>query len=970
MLSIREDMLAKVKAIPADALRYLVFDILVILMLYFAGLNNYLLSHGLAELFVVVLHMLVFVIVWNARAYLKNDYLLFFGVALVAAIPLDLLHAFFYGIGNTSYADPETDITAQLWMTARFIEAGSLAAAPFFMRRMVKVETVLTSYAVLTGFALLSIFYWHIFPTIHVNGLTESIVERVGELVVIGLLALALALLTRMRETFDKHIYQLLVLFITVDIAAETFFVLYATASDVFNLAGHLLRIIAAYFLYRATSAASLSQTDQLLRESIREKEGELQSALTNSQQRESEMSALFQSAHEALEHHDFKDSAKTISRACKRTIGAAHAFAILRGHAGEDGELLYADGSLKVGVRGFMHAAPIRHLIESAYSVSKPIMKNDILVSLDTGNSADQYRQTAIRNVLFVPLAIHGEAVGLLAFLNKPGHFTRNDERVASTFGRIASLILHNQWTVDELRASEQKFRSVAESSANAFVTVDQIGNIVYWNERAEDIFGYPEREIISKPFSVLNLRRISPNGRPTLDDDENVELFASALPDVEVRNVEMRGRHKDGIDFPVEMSASMWRYGRERFYTAIIRDISERKTYEQKLKEYAMRMEEGKARDDALLLSIADGILVTDTDGKIIYVNKAIEELCGMSASDILERDLDSAIPFYDELGRPIPKEKRPVYIALQNGRMPAGPISTSTAFNVINLETRRRIPLSVSAAPYVIEGKTLGAVVVWRDITRENQVDKAKSEFISFASHQLRTPLTSIGLSVDMMLHHLDDAPTKEQKKYLRIAQAGIKDMSDIVETLLNISRIQMGTLVIDTEPTDLGKFTDKILQNVSIATKSRDIRVRRSYDPSVPPIKIDQRVLKIILENLLSNAMKYSPVGSTILVEVEKMDGEARIAVSDTGDGIPKEQQERIFEKLFRVQADGKVKGTGLGLYIVKAAVDQYGGKVWCESPSPRAFTNVNSRNVELGTTFYVTIPLSGMNGAKD
>ena len=500
-------------------------------------------------------------------------------------------------------------------------------------------------------------------------------------------------------------------------------------------------------------------------------------------------------------------------------------------------------------------------------------------------------------------------------------------------------------------LQESEQKFRTVAESLRSGIMTINDEGHIVYWNAEAEKMFGYTKEEATGTPFFF------GPEG---------------GVPAAGSAPVEIYGIRKDGTRFPIEISSSTWKVGGERFYTSVMRDISAYKEAERKRAEYAKKIEEGKALDDALLLSITDGILVTDTSGKITYLNEAVEQLSGLREKELLGRELDDAIPLFDDMGRKTAKEDRPSYKALTSKSGPGRPTFSSSDFHLVSRKDLRKIPLSVRAAPFIVGGKTLGAAVVWRDITEEKKIDQAKNEFISFASHQLRTPLTSASLSIDTLLHHLGETLSREQRKYLTIAFDGIKDMTDTIETLLNISRIQLGTLVINPELTDVEKTLDRLVRESAVLAHERGIKVKKAYG-DVPPVKIDRRLMWIVLENLLSNAIKYSPKSGIILVETTKKKGETVIAISDQGQGIPQDQQAKVFDRLFRVETDSKVKGTGLGLYIVKAAVGQYGGRVWCESPSRRAFDAAPKKSKKTseqkGTTFFVTIPAKGMEASN-
>lgn len=352
------------------------------------------------------------------------------------------------------------------------------------------------------------------------------------------------------------------------------------------------------------------------------------------------------------------------------------------------------------------------------------------------------------------------------------------------------------------------------------------------------------------------------------------------------------------------------------------------------------------------------SDHVVITDPKGIIIYANKAVERITGYENSEILNKTIGSL--WGNQMGKEYYNE---LWHTIQNKKVFTGEI-------INRRKNGEQYHAHVTISPVLDEkNKIIFFVGIERDITKEKEIDKAKSEFISFASHQLRTPLTSIQISLDILLHHTSRTLTAEQKKYLRVALGGIRYMTDIIETLLNISRIQMGTLLVNQEPVNLARFSDDILKSISIPIQKRKIKIKKIYE-RMPPIKIDQRLMRIIFENIISNAIKYSPIGGTILIEIKKRGKDALIAISDTGIGIPKDQQTKIFEKLFRVRVDNKVKGTGLGLYMVKVAVDQYGGCVWCKSPSSLAFGKLKNSQEQKGTTFFVTVPLSGMTARND
>jgi signal transduction histidine kinase len=176
-----------------------------------------------------------------------------------------------------------------------------------------------------------------------------------------------------------------------------------------------------------------------------------------------------------------------------------------------------------------------------------------------------------------------------------------------------------------------------------------------------------------------------------------------------------------------------------------------------------------------------------------------------------------------------------------------------------------------------------------------------------------------------------------------------------MIKLINGLLNVSRIDMGTLSIIPEPVDLKKEADTLINELQFGIKAKNLKIIKKYDPTLPKIDLDLNLIRIALQNLLSNAVKYSRENGQVIVEIKKQNAkEAYVAVSDDGYGIPKQQQPSIFKKLFR--ADNvktlKVEGTGLGLYVAKAVVEAFGGKIDFKSEENK------------GTVFFFTLPLKG------
>jgi signal transduction histidine kinase len=246
-----------------------------------------------------------------------------------------------------------------------------------------------------------------------------------------------------------------------------------------------------------------------------------------------------------------------------------------------------------------------------------------------------------------------------------------------------------------------------------------------------------------------------------------------------------------------------------------------------------------------------------------------------------------------------------------------------------------------------------------MVFRDISREWDIDRSKTEFVSLASHQLRTPLSTISWYAEMLLAGDAGDLNKEQEDYLKEIYNGNKRMVELVNSLLNVSRIELGTLAIETEPTDLNKECESLLKELLPSITKKQIVLEKNIAENIPVIPADPKLVRIIFQNLLTNAIKYTPAHGKITIEISKNDKDILLRVSDNGFGIPKNQQSKVFSKLFRADnaREKETEGTGLGLYIVKLVVEAANGKIWFESEENK------------GTTFYVTIPAAGMKKHK-
>jgi PAS domain S-box-containing protein len=361
-----------------------------------------------------------------------------------------------------------------------------------------------------------------------------------------------------------------------------------------------------------------------------------------------------------------------------------------------------------------------------------------------------------------------------------------------------------------------------------------------------------------------------------------------------------------------------------------------------ESKYEALAKDLEKFKLATD----NAADNIIITDPEGIVIYVNKSVETITGYTPEETLGKKsgalwrMPMTLGYYQSLWDTIKNQKK-VFVGEIQNRRKNGLIYTA----------------SISISPILDEsGEIQFFVGIERDMTKEKEIDRAKDEFVSLASHQLRTPPSIIGWYTET-LQAGDLGPVNErQADYLGEIYKANQRMIAVINSLLNISRIEMGTFAISPREIDIKSIIDETLKELA-SRFNRKIEVIKNYDPHLGLPKVDPNILQIIIDNLLSNSFKYSPPENTKIEIVAKIDNNSLLlSVKDNGIGIPLKDQSRVFEKLFR--ADNAVSvnpdGTGLGLYMIKKIiVDGLGGKIWFDSEENK------------GATFYLSLPASGM-----
>lgn len=591
-------------------------------LLYASSFHSYIFFHSLTEVVSVVIATAIFLVFWNSRRFLDNNYYAFIGFGFLSVGIIDLVHTFaFKGAGIIDNGG-SANMATQLWLAGRYLIALTFLAAPFLGRRKLNLAVVLAVFVSATAFLLLSIFYFNIFPTAYADGAGLTPFKKISEIVIIASFLIAFVFLYLKRKDFSERVFRLLGLVLLTMALSEISFTLYVGVYDFFNLLGHLLKIAAYYFAYLGIVEFGLMKPYQSLFKNLKDKEVKLEKAI------------------------------------------------------GEWG----------------------------------------------------------------------------------------------LTFNSISDLIF----------------------------ILDKNHTVVRVNKALCDFLGKNEKEIIGrKCYEIMHKSREPWMKCPLKVTRDTRKSFTEEVDDPEI--------------------------------------------------------------------------------GKVLLVTTS---------------------PIIDE------------------------------------------------------KGNIQGIVHIAKDITERKEIERAKDEFTSLASHQLRTPLASISLASELLLRNAAGDIDLEQKEMLNEVHQSTKRMAALISRMLNVSRIDMGTLSINSKPMEIGKRIEGIIGELNPQMEKKNITLSKKFDKDLPVINFDDNILQIIVENLLTNAIRYTEYGGKITVDLLRKGSQILLSVSDTGCGIPESAYSGIFKKSFRAENARKLssEGHGLGLYMVKAVVEKVGAAIRFVSEEGK------------GTTFFVSIPI--------
>lgn len=529
---------------------------------------------------------------------------------------------------------------------------------------------------------------------------------------------------------------------------------------------------------------------------------------------------------------------------------------------------------------------------------------------------------------------------------------------------GKPADMAFLRDITEREKKEEElRQYKFIFEQSNQQIAIADLDGKFVAVNESYAKNHGYKIEELIGKDILIVH-----PKGEILTVQNAVKDLIKKGNQSGEI--IQMRKDKSTYVTFMDNFVLNI--NNKPKYIVGMAVDITKIKETEQELKEQKLLLENqntflseankamvnlsedleqeknkfeiAKINIEAIVTGIGDAVIATDNKGIINIINPEAEKMFEYKASEVIGKNISDVVLLYNETGEIISKNNRPFSIKPSDKKI------INEIYYCLRKDKTRFI-VAINSAPVILNGEIVGAVDVFRDVTKEREVDRAKTEFVSLASHQLRTPATAVKWYSEMLLDKKSGKLDEKQERYLNEIYHGNERMIKLIDNLLNISRIELGRMSARKELVDVKEILDDAVKEQDSEISAKNHKFTVTQVGKMEKILTDPILLRIIFQNLISNAIKYTLNGGEIVCTIKKDHSKLIFSIKDNGIGIPTAENKNIFEKFFRASNSLELyrEGNGLGLYIVKQMARSLGGKIWFES------------EVNKGTTFYLVLP---------
>lgn len=483
-----------------------------------------------------------------------------------------------------------------------------------------------------------------------------------------------------------------------------------------------------------------------------------------------------------------------------------------------------------------------------------------------------------------------------------------------------------------EDLRASEEKYRSVTESANDAIISADWKGSITFVNAAFESIFGYSSTEARGKTLTFLMPERLREAHAEGLN-----RFVATGRARVIGKTVELAGVKKNGEEFPLELSLGVFGQGEAMSFTGIVRDITERKEAEQKFQ--------------SLLESAPDAMIITNESGEMIIVNSQAEKLFGFSRAELLGKKVEMLIP--ERLRNRHVMHRTTFFNDPHPRQMGSGMELYAVG------KDGREIPVEISLGPLETEHGTLISAAI-RDISerkmaeeqsRRLQLLSTRQDFLAALMHNLKNPIIGADRVLEIVSSgRLGSLPPELARIFSQLKESNRKLLS-MMNELIEVYQYETDPRVLHPQPTDIGALVRSCINDCSTLSRSRQVELKTEVPDDLGLVLIDETGIGRVLDNLLDNAIKYSDEGGKITVSVRKNENTLEFSVHNYGRTISGEERQALFRGFWKGDAGmSRPPGTGLGLYLCKTIIDGHRGELACTSEE------------DSGTKFTVTLPI--------
>ena len=547
---------------------------------------------------------------------------------------------------------------------------------------------------------------------------------------------------------------------------------------------------------------------------------------------------------------------------------------------------------------------------------------------------------QEGLRGSMAFPISIAQEFFGVMEFFSQTIQTSDTDLlKIMDSIGTQIGQFLERTLAQEAIQNSDAQKAAILETALDSIVSMDCQGRITEFNSAAERMFGHTRDEVLGKEMAEV----IIPPAFRSAHCKGLSRFLATGEGPVLGMRVELLGMRHDGSTFPVELAITHYRIKDIPMFTGHIRDITERKRTEEALKESEQQFR-------TLADTIPQLVWMAQEDGSVFWYNKRWYDYTGATPGQMEGWDWQS---LHDPLD--LPRILEQWRTALRTGQ----PLDIEFSLKGANGHYRWFLTRVTPVR------NTQGEIVRWfgtnTDIDDQKKYQeelakavKSRDEFLSIASHELKTPLTSLKMQAQIRKRTLakGDLSRFTPEGLQRMANDDEKQVNRLirlVDDMLDISRLSTGKFALQLEQTDLSALVKEVIDRFSLELQSLGSAVFLDSCDSVIG-NWDRYRLEQVFTNLLTNAMKYGD-NKSIHVSIGIQDSKANLTITDQGIGIAKKDQERIFQQYERAISGTSISGLGLGLYIVKQIVESHGGRIWVES------------ELGHGSSFIVELPLN-------